>query len=136
MNSGSDISGAHAGVNRRGPPRAEGESIEDATTRAVNAPTLFNPKERASYVRAMVARVLEYRRERKTAEDIRERLPEFAEEYKHLFEILTAPEGFDQHNLTVMLAMLDRMGHGGLTQHEASVIVGKRLFDKYGASKK
>jgi hypothetical protein len=126
-----DLSG-----NRRGPPRTEGESIEDATARAVNAPTLFNPKERAAYVRAMVNRVIEYRRERKSAEDIRERLPEFAEEYKHLFEMLTAPEGFDQQNLTVMLAMLDRMGQGGLTQHEASVIVGKRLFDKYGGDKR
>ncbi len=125
-----------SGNRSRGPPRSEGESIEDATARAVNAPTLFNPKERAAYVRAMVARVLEYRRERKSAEDIRERLPEFAEEYKHLFEMLTAPEGFDQQNLTVMLAMLDRMGQGALTQHEASVIVGKRLFDKYGANKK
>lgn len=117
-----------------GPPRnpLDAETITDAARRAAAAPTLFSPKERAAYVRAMVARVLEYRRERKTVAEIQERLPEFAEEYKHLFEMLTAPEGFDQQNLTIMLAMLDRMGQGALSQHEASIIVGKRLFDKYG----
>lgn len=130
----SDLSG---GAARRGPPQnpLDAENFQEASARAAAAPTAFNPKERAAYVRAMVARVLEYRRERKTAEEIQERLPEFAEEYKHLFEMLTAPEGFDQQNLTVMLAMLDRMGQGALTQHEASVIVGKRLFDKYGSKK-
>jgi hypothetical protein len=80
----------------------------------------------------MVARVLEYRRERRTVDDIKELMPEFVEKYKHLFEMITAPEGFDQRNLDVMLAMLDRMGQGALSQHEASVIVGKRLFEKYG----
>jgi predicted ATP-dependent serine protease len=80
----------------------------------------------------MVARTLEYRQERKSAEEIKTLLPEFAEEYKHLFEMITAPEGFDANNLNMMLAMLERMGQGSLSQHEASVVVGKRLFDKYG----
>jgi hypothetical protein len=30
-----------------------------------------------------------------------------------------------------MLAMLDRMGSGQLNQHEASVIVGQRVFDAF-----
>ena len=112
------------------------ESYESAAARAASEPLTFNANERATYVRAMVKRVLEYRRERKSVEEIKERLPEFAEEYKHLFEMITAPEGFDQRNLDVMLTMLDRMGQGSITQHQASVIVGKRLFDKYGAEYK
>jgi hypothetical protein len=30
-----------------------------------------------------------------------------------------------------MLAMLDRMGEGSLSQHQASIIVGKKLVDRY-----
>jgi len=36
----------------------------------------------------------------------------------------------DKQLLTTMIAMLDRMGEGSLTQHQASMIVGQRLFDK------
>jgi hypothetical protein len=115
--------------------RLDRESYETAAARAATQGLQFDPKERSRYVRAMVARVLEYRRERKTPDEIKERLPEFTEQYKNLFEMITAPEGFDQRNLDIMLAMLDRMGSGGLSQHEASVIVGKRLFEQYGAKK-
>lgn len=112
--------------------RLDRESYQTAAERAAQEPTRFDPKERSRYVRAMVGRVLEFRRERKSVDEIKERLPEFAEDYKHLFEMITAPEGFDQRNLEIMLAMLDRMGSGALSQHEASVIVGKRLFEQYG----
>ncbi len=115
--------------------RLDRESYESAVARAAQEQIQFDPKERSKYVRAMVARVLEYRRERKSVDEIKERLPEFAEDYKHLFEMITAPEGFDQRNLDIMLAMLDRMGSGVVSQHEASVIVGKRLFEQYGAKK-
>ena len=108
------------------------ENFQRASERAATQPLQFNPGERASYVRAMVNRVLEYRREGKSVNDIKGYLPEFAEEYKHLFEMLTMPEGYDARNLQIMLGMLDQMGRGNLSQHEASVIVGKRLFEKYG----
>ena len=107
------------------------ESYTEAAARAAAAPADFNPTERAAHVRRMVAQVIEYRREHKSLEEIRERMPEFAEQYKHLFEMLTAPEGFDQQNLNVMLMMLDRMGQGRVSQHEASVVVGQQLFNKY-----
>ena len=127
-----DVSGS--APRRRGPPTnpLDSESIEEASRRAAAAPIAFNPRERIQYVRSMVARVIEYLQERKSAEDIKTLLPEFAEEYKHLFEMITSLEGYDANNLNMMLAMLDRMGQGSLSQHEASVIVGKRLFDKYG----
>ena len=30
-----------------------------------------------------------------------------------------------------MLAMLDRMGEGNISQHQASIIIGKKLVDKF-----
>ena len=30
-----------------------------------------------------------------------------------------------------MLAMLDKMGEGAISQHQASVIIGKKLVDRY-----
>jgi len=79
----------------------------------------------------MVSRTLEYQREHKTIDEIKERLPEFARDYKHLFDVITSPDGYDAGNLQVMITMLEHMNNGNLTQHDASVIVGKRLYSKY-----
>ena len=112
--------------------RIDRESYEEASRKAALAPQEFNAKERSEYVKAMVARTLDYQREHKTVEEIKERLPEFARDYKHLFEMITSPDGYDASNLQVMLSMLEHMNKGNLTQHDASVIVGKRLYSKYG----
>ena len=50
--------------------------------------------------------------------------------------MITSPSGYDKKNLDIMLTMLDHMGKGNLTQHDASVIVGKRLYEKYGGGHK
>jgi hypothetical protein len=115
-----------------GGPQLNRESIENASERARNAPIEFNPKERSRYVRNMVSRTIEYLREGKSIDAIKERLPEFARDYTHLFEMITSPTGFDTKSLQVMLSMLDHMGNGNLTQHDASVIVGKRLYEQFG----
>jgi len=113
-------------------PRLNRESIEDASNRAKNATLEFDPKTRSQYVKAMVSRTIEYLREGKDVEAIKERLPEFVRDYKHLFEMITSPQGFDKASLNTMLTMLDHMGNNNLTQHDASVIVGKRLYEKFG----
>lgn len=110
------------------------ESYQSAAARAADEPLMFNPTERSQYVRSMVTQVLQMRRVGKTKEEIKALFPEFTEKYTNLFDMITAPEGFDQKNLEIMLALLDRMGAGAVSQHEASVIVGKRLFEKYGSS--
>ena len=112
--------------------RIDRQSYEEASREAAVKPHEFDAKERSNYVRAMVARTVEYQRERKTVEEIKERLPEFARDYKHLFEMITSPEGYDASNLQVMISMLEHMDKGNLTQHDASVLVGKRLYSKYG----
>ena len=107
------------------------KNIRDAIAEAESAPLGFLPKERAAFVRSMVGTIANLREQGKSVEQIQEQFPEFAREYKNLFETITSPSGYDKQNLKVMLAMLDRIGDGQLTQHQASVIVGKKLADQY-----
>ena len=113
-------------------PTIDRESIEEASRRAINAPVAFDPKTRLEYVKSMIARTIEYLNDRKDVKYIKEHLPEFARDYEHLFDMITSPNGFDTANLNIMLSMLGHMGSGNLTQHDASVIVGKRLYEKFG----
>jgi hypothetical protein len=98
---------------------------------AANRPLDFLPKERAQYVRDSIALVEVYQIQGLTTEQIKEKVPTFAKDYKNLFEMVTQPGGYNKQSLKTMLAMLDRMGSGELTQHQASVIVGQRLADTY-----
>lgn len=107
------------------------KNIRDAIAEAESAPLGFLPKERAAFVRSMVGTITSLREQGKSVEEIQEQFPEFARDYKNLFETITSPSGYDKQNLKVMLAMLDRIGDGQLTQHQASVIVGKKLADQY-----
>ena len=55
----------------------------------------------------------------------------FSENYPGLFKMLTRHGETDTASLRTMLAMLDKMGTGEMTQHQASVVIGQRLHDKY-----
>ena len=124
----------------QGPQRPQGlqggpverESIRDAMNRASTESHQFNAKERAAYVKSMVECTKRYLKEGRSLDEIKESLPEFVEQYSYLFEMITNPAGYDEANLTTMLSMLEHMEKGNLTQHGASVIVGKRLYEKYG----
>lgn len=109
----------------------ERKNIRDAIAEAESTPLGFLPKERAAFVRSMVGTITSLREQGKSVEDLQEQFPDFAREYKNLFETITAPSGYDKQNLKVMLALMDRMGEGQLSQHQASVIVGKKLADQY-----
>jgi hypothetical protein len=39
--------------------------------------------------------------------------------------------GLNDPSLRTMISMLEKMGTGELSQHQASVIVGQRLHDKF-----
>ena len=111
------------------PPRYEGptfnESVEEARSRAPD----FSASTRSVYVKDMVAKALSYRQAGDSVEIVKQRLPVFVRDYPHLFEMIMDP-GHDKQILATMIAMLDRMSQGSLTQHQASMIVGQRLFDK------
>jgi hypothetical protein len=116
---------------RRGGGPPQGPSFQESLRESEQREVDFPAKERASYIRAMVQRVAEFKREGLNVAEIKERLPEFARDYQHLFEMVTQGEGYDASNLQTMLHMLDKMGQGNLNPHQASVIVGQRLASKY-----
>ena len=107
------------------------QNTRQAMEEAANRPLDFDPKTRAQYVRNCVKDVEDCQRLGMTVEEIKEKVPLFVRDYKNLFEMITNPQGYNKQDLKTMLAMLDRMGDGGLTQHQASVIVGKRLAEQY-----
>ena len=106
-------------------------NTREAMQEAASRPLDFEPKARATYVRDMVKKVEDYNAQGKTAEEIKTLMPDFVRGYKNLVEMLTQPAGYNKQSLKTMLAMLDRMAAGELTQHQASVIIGKRLADTY-----
>lgn len=107
--------------------RSDAERMAEAATRPLD----FQPKERAQYIRDSLALIETYQKEGLSTEQIKEKVPTFVRDYKNLFEMVTQPGGYNKQSLKTMLAMLDRMGSGELTQHQASVIVGQRLADTY-----
>lgn len=109
----------------------ERRNINEAVAEAENKPLDFDPKARAKYVRDMIKQVEAYVAEGKTAAEIAVRMPTFKENFQHFFDLLTDPAGYNKQNLTTMLAMLDRMGSGQVTQHQASMVVGQRLANTY-----
>ena len=107
--------------------RSDAERMQEAASRPLD----FDAKTRAVYVRDCVKQIEEYQQGGMNRDQIKDKMPTFVRDYKHLFEMLMNPQGYNKQDLKVMLAMLDRMGTGDLTQHQASVIVGKRLAEEY-----
>jgi hypothetical protein len=64
-----------------------------------------------------------------TEEQIREKVPEFAIKYPELFTKIIQKQ--DLSPIQSMLAMLDKIGQGNISQHQASIIIGKKLVDKF-----
>ncbi len=114
--------------NRQLPP-TQRQSISEATREAESRALDFDPNERASYVRRMLRDIATWMAQGDSEQVIMERVPDFAEQYPRLFKALINRE--DLSPIQSMLAMLDKMGEGSLSQHQASMIVGKRLVDRY-----
>jgi len=113
----------------RGPPQGGPtihESLREAETRSLDFPAT----ERAAYIRAMVSRAEELKAAGRSVEEIKSQLPEFYRDYPHLFDTIQQP-GYDRNSLQTMLALMDRMGEGTMNHHQATVVVGKRLAQKY-----
>ena len=117
------------------------DGVLAASEEAKNAPTLFQPKERAEYVKARVDEARKLRALGQNDEQIKAAMGSFVTQYPTLFQMAMS-EPFDERQFKIMLSMLDRMA-GGMTQHEASVRIGQVLVDKYvmplvnsGAAKK
>ena len=87
-------------------------------------------KARATYLRDMVTIVKDLKEKGKSLEEITSATGKFAVQYPTLFKMLNK-DVYDEAAVRTMLYMLEKMGTGELSQHQASVIVGQRLHDTY-----
>lgn len=118
-----------ASNNRNQLPPAHRQSISDATSEAEARALDFDPSGRAKYIRSMLRDIALWMSHGDSEETISSQVPDFVELYPHLFKKLINHE--DLSPIQTMLVMLDRMSEGRLSQHQASIIVGKRLVDKF-----
>jgi hypothetical protein len=88
-------------------------------------------KDRAVFIRQEITKVTVLKRQGKSFDELKEAAPEFANNYPHLFIMVTSEDGYDETTLHTMLVMLDQMASNKTTQHDASVVVGKRLASQY-----
>ena len=115
--------------NRAPPPPVERQSIEEATAEAESRALDFDPNIRAHFVRQMVNDTEKYMRQGLTESQIREKLPDFSEKYPELFKKMINKE--DLTPIRSMLVMLDKMGEGSISQHQASMIIGQKLVERF-----
>ena len=110
-------------------PPVERQSIDEATREAESRALDFDPNLRARYIRDMLRDIPIWQNQGLTEDEIKEKIPQFHERYPELFRKIIQKQ--DLSPIQSMLAMLDRMGEGRLTQHQASVIIGQKLVDRY-----
>lgn len=110
-------------------PPVERKSIEEATAEAESRALEFDPNVRARYIRQMLQDIARWIAQGESDNVIREKVPDFIEKYPELFKKIINRQ--DLSPIQTMLTMLDKMGDGTISQHQASVIVGKKLVDRY-----
>jgi hypothetical protein len=70
----------------------------------------------------------------KSSDEIEKEVPLFARDYPALYKMvlkINLESEKESAPLRTMIAMLDRMGKGQMTQDQASGVVGQRLYDTY-----
>lgn len=105
------------------------DGVLAASEEAANAPTLFSPRERIKYIRERITEIRRLRALYQTDTQIKEALGSFVTQYPTLFQMAVEPH-FDESKLNMMLGVMDKMADG-MTQHQASVIVGQHLVDTF-----
>ena len=114
---------------RKDLPSTHRQSIEEATAEAEARALEYDPAVRARFIRAMIQDIAQWMANGDSEDAIRAKGSEFVEHYPELFKKLIQRQ--DISPIQSMLAMLDRMSDGQLSQHQASVIIGKKLVDRY-----
>lgn len=109
-----------------GPDR---QSIEEATREAETRPLEYSPSERAREVRKILDDIPPLVRRGATLDTIRARYPEWAEKFPELLKKIC--EKSDLTPIRTMLKMLDHMSEGRISQHQASIVVGQHLVDRF-----
>jgi hypothetical protein len=110
-------------------PSIHRQSMEDAVAEAESKGLEYHPKERAQYIRSMLRDIALWMSQGDSKDVIQERVPQFVELYPELFKKIITRQ--DLSPIQNMLSMLDKMGEGNLSQHQASIQIGKTLVDRY-----
>ncbi len=116
--------------SRRPPPPVERKSAQEALAESANRPLDFDAEARTVFLRNALLQVREMQTEGHSTEEIRKAIPLLSEKYPELFKKITTP-GEDLTPLLGMLGLLEKIGTGDMTHHNASVIVGQALAEKY-----
>ncbi len=116
--------------NFRRPPPVERKSAVEAMAEAANRPLDFNPESRLTFIKEELRKVMELQDEGKTVDEIRAAVPVLVERFPELFKKVTT-RGEDLTPLLNMFGLMEKMGSGEMSHHNASVIVGKGLAEKY-----
>ena len=107
------------------------DSVSAQAAIAAKEPTKFDASERTTFIREHITHIVRMVKANYSIDDIKGSFPEFCEQYPSLLEMITRPSGYDEKSLSMMVTLLDRMGKGSSTQHEASIKVGQHLLDAY-----
>jgi hypothetical protein len=110
-------------------PTAHRQTMEEATAEAESRPLEFDPNARGLYIRTMLRDIQLWMAQGDSKDAISQRVPEFIEKYPELFKKIINNQ--DLTPINTMLSMLDKMGNGNISQHQASIAVGKNLVDRY-----
>lgn len=112
------------GVNR--------ESISALAAEAEAKPADFNATERSAYIRKTIQqiKVMKASSVGYNKDEIKSGFAEFADNYPGLFEMIMKPT-YDEKSLSLMINLLDKMGSGQTSQHQASIKVGQHLMNEY-----
>jgi hypothetical protein len=111
------------------PSRIDKRSVEDASREASERPLDFNPAARAAMLRDMVRDLVPLVHQGKSDAELKEAYPLYADTFPELFKKIVAKQ--DLTPLNTMISMLDKIATGSISQHEASIIVGQRLVDRF-----
>jgi hypothetical protein len=107
------------------------DSVKNLSEKAANEPTRFNATERSAFIRDHVEKVSKMLHDRHSVDDVKAVFPEFCEQCPNILEMITRPSGYDKRSLDMMITMLEKMGQGIKSQHEASIHVGQHLLNAY-----
>lgn len=88
-------------------------------------------KDRSVFLRDNIALVERLRDEGKSFEEMKDAASDFANNFPHLFIMVSSKEGYNKEMLATMLKMMDTMGDAKVSQHDASIKVGTQLMKNF-----
>ncbi len=111
------------------PQQLDRRSATESMAEAAARPLDYDPASRALFIRRSLQSIQSMIDLNATQPEIFAAHETFANQYPELFKKLIAGEDVTQ--LNSMLHMLDQMATGSLSQHQASMIIGTRLAERY-----